>query len=169
MDYSVRSGNTTLAEHFKGAARNAVYTSKTIQNQLIEAIGDHIRDRIIEEIKEAKYYSILCDEVSDVSNKEQVSIVLRFLDSSGCIREEFLDFVGTSRVTGEALALLIKEVLIKYGLDFQDCRGQGYDGASNMSARHGVQGMLMEENDKALYVHCNSHMHCASMYSFFYS
>ena len=75
LDYSVRSGNTTLAEHFKGAARNVVYTSKTIQNQLIQAIGDHIRDKIIKEIKQAKYYSILCDEVSDIYNKEQVSIV----------------------------------------------------------------------------------------------
>ena len=43
---------------------------------------------------------ILCDEVSDVSNKEQVSIVIRFVDSN-CIRE---DFILTERVTGEVLA-----------------------------------------------------------------
>ena len=100
LDYSVRSGNTTLAEHYKGAARNAVYTSKTIQNHLIQAIGDHIRDKIIKEIKQAKYYSILCDEVSDISNKEQVSIVLRFVDSSACIRE-FLDLLALKGLLGK--------------------------------------------------------------------
>ena len=39
--------------------------------------------------------------MSDVSNKEQVSIVLRLVDGSNCIREEFLDFISTERVYGE--------------------------------------------------------------------
>ena len=56
------------------------------------------------------------------------------------------------------LAFRIKETLTKYCLDFQDCRGQGYDGASNMSARRGVQGLLIAENSKATYVHCSSHV-----------
>ncbi len=47
---------------------------------------------------------------------------------------------------------------MKYGLEFENCRGQGYNGASNMSARHGVQGILNKENNKELYVHCNSHI-----------
>ena len=109
-------------------------------------------------MKEAKYYSILSDEVVDISNKEQVSIVLRFVDDSCNIREEFLDFVVVERITGEVLAHKIKETLVKYGLDFQDCRGQGYDGASNMSAVGGVQGRLSAENRKATYVHCNCHV-----------
>ena len=73
LDYSVRSGNAALAKHLKEASNNAIYTSKTTQNQLIECIGDHIRHKIIQEIKQAKYYSVLCDEVVDVSTKEQVS------------------------------------------------------------------------------------------------
>ena len=158
LNYSIKSGNTILATHFNEASKNAIYTSKTIQNQIIEIIGEHIRERILTEIKEAKYYSILCDEVSDVSNKEQVSIVLRFVDGSNCIREEFLDFISTERITGEVLACNIKITLAKYGLELKNCRGQGYDGASNMSARHGVQGILSRENGKALYIHCNSHI-----------
>ncbi len=49
------------------ASKNAIYSSKTIQNEIIEIIGDNFRDRILGEIKEAKYYSILYDEVTDVS------------------------------------------------------------------------------------------------------
>jgi len=158
LNYSIQCGNTALAAHFNEASKNAIYTSKTIQNQIIDIIGDNIRDRILGEIKEAKYYSVLCDEVTDVSNKEQVSMVLRFVDSKNSIREEFLDFICTERVTGEILAGNIKSTLLKYGLEFDNCRGQGYDGASNMSARRGVQGILGRENHKALYVHCNSHI-----------
>ncbi len=36
-------------------------------------------------MKEATFYSILCDEVSNLFNKEQVSI--RFVVSKDCIRE----------------------------------------------------------------------------------
>ncbi len=81
---------------------------------------------------------------------------MRFVDNTKSIREALLDFISTDRVTGEILAC--KSTLVKYGLEFENCRGQGYDGASNMSARHGVQGILNRENNKALYVHCNSHI-----------
>ena len=66
-----------LAKHLKNAPKNAKYTSKTIQNQMISIVGDHIRSEIIQEIKSAKFYSIIADEVSDVSNKEQVSLSFR--------------------------------------------------------------------------------------------
>ena len=158
LEYSVRSGNVSLAKHLKDAGKNAMYTSKTIQNEIIECIGDHIRDGIISEIKEAKWFSILCDEVTDVAIKEQMSVVLRFIDSSCSIREEFMDFVYTERITGEVLAAKLKETIAKYGIDFQDCRGQGYDGASNISCITGVQGRLVAENPKATYMHCNSHI-----------
>ena len=46
--------------------------------------------------------------MSDVSNKEQVSIVIRFVDSNNCIREEFLDFILTERVTGEVWLIILK-------------------------------------------------------------
>lgn len=158
VDYSIRSGNEILANHLKDCSRNATYTSKTTQNDLIQAIGDQLRDKLLLEIKNAKWYSILCDEVTDTSNKEQVSIVLRFVDSSCDIREEFLEFITTDRITGEVLAGKIKEALTKWGLDFQHCRGQGYDGAANMSAERGVQGLLAAENSKAVYTHCNGHI-----------
>ena len=74
------------------------------------------------------------------------------------IREEFVDFVTVDRITGAVLAKKLKEMLVMYGLDFANCRGQGYDGATNMSGEAGVQGRLMAENPKAVYVHCNSHI-----------
>ena len=69
-----------------------------------------------------------------------------------------MDFVGTERITGDILAREIKKTLTKFGLDFQDCRGQGYDGATNMSSMNGVQGRLSAENAKATYVHCKCHV-----------
>ena len=60
-----------LAEYLKEAPKNAQYTSKTIQNELVSVIGDKIRSSIVSEVKEAKCYSIIANEVTDVSNKEE--------------------------------------------------------------------------------------------------
>jgi hypothetical protein len=61
-------------------------------------------------------------------------------------------------VSGEALATTIKEFLRDLNLRIDDCRGQGYDGAGNMAGRlSGVAARIQETNEKALYVHCNSH------------
>ena len=56
------------------------------------------------------------------------------------------------------MAREIKNILARYGLDLQNCRGQGYDGATNISGANGVQGHLSAENSKAVYAHCNSHI-----------
>ena len=39
-----------------------------------------------------------------------------------------------------------------------DCRGQCYDGASNMhGARKGVAAIITQEESRALYTHCYGH------------
>ena len=86
-----------LHTYLETAPRNALYTSKTIQNEIISVLGSAIQDHLIQEIKAAKFYSILADEVTDCANLEQVSLVIRFVDSNKHIREEFLDFI-TSQV-----------------------------------------------------------------------
>lgn len=81
--------DNVLAEHLKDASKNAVYT---IQNELKFIIGEIIRKSIIDEITNAKYYSILvdevtdcanlstlADEVTDCANLEQLSLVLQFV------------------------------------------------------------------------------------------
>ena len=110
--------------------------SKTIQNDIIACCGDHIHERILAEVRKAKYFSILADEVSDVSNTEQLSLVLRFVDESNEIREEFVDFLPcTDGTTGQALSDMILARLQEYNLDLAYIRGQGYDGAGCMSGK----------------------------------
>ena len=76
------------------------------------------------------------------------------------IREEFLEFVlcdtGTS---GQAIADKIKFTLEKLTLDLNDLRGQGYDGAGNMSGKYREAAAIIQHDyPKALYVHCVSHV-----------
>ena len=61
-----------LADHLQSAPRNALYTSKTIQNSLIDVVRQRILRDIVSEVNRAKYLTIIADEVSDLSNKEQL-------------------------------------------------------------------------------------------------
>ena len=58
----------------------------------------------------------------------------------------------------ETLFKVVKDVLIRCSLPIRLCRGQAYDGASNMSGiRSGVQALVKREAKCAVYVHCFAH------------
>ena len=149
--------DSVLAEHLAKSPRNARYTSKTVQNELVDVIGECIRNDILAEVKQANFYSIIADEVTDAANKEELSIALRFV-LDGTVKEVFVDFVEVERITGKVLAQAILQWLSTHGLSPADIRGQCYDGASNMSgAVSGCKTIVQREAPQALYFHCAAH------------
>jgi hypothetical protein len=139
-------------------ARNSTYLSSRSQNDIIGVIGfDIIRANILKEVKEAKFYAVLADEISS-HNVEHLAVCLRFVDVSGEIREEFVSFIKMERVRAVDIEQAITRLLTDLGLSFDDLRGQGYDGASTMSGeRSGVQRRILDKQPKAVYTHCSGH------------
>ena len=130
LNMRVRAGDVGLEEHLKTSAKNASYISKTTQNEIIKCCRQVITEKIINEVKENIFFSILPDEASDCSNKEQMSLVLRFVDSDLNIREDFIKFIHCKwGLAGADLAAVILKALEGFSLNIEDCRGQGYDGA----------------------------------------
>ena len=61
-------------------------------------------------------------------------------------------------ITGQALAESILDEANSLGLDMSKCRGQAYDGASNMSgAVNGCAAIIRKAHPLAKYSHCKSH------------
>lgn len=64
-----------------------------------------------------------------------------------------------SKNLGESLAKVIMDNIKGAGVDMALCRGQSYDGASNMSgAIRGCAAVIMRDYPKAIYGHCHSHI-----------
>lgn len=147
-----------LEKHLQPLRRNVSYLSPRSQNELIEVIGNRqIRAHILNEVREAKFFAVMADEVTS-HNREHMALCVRFVDAANNIREEFLEFISLQRTTGEEIAKAIKKALSTYQLPIQDLRGQGYDGAPSMSSsRVGVQARLREEAPLATYTHCAGH------------
>lgn len=58
LNFRVEAGDTILGNHLSTAARNATYTSNTIQNQIVNVLSDQVRQQIIRNVKEAKWYTV---------------------------------------------------------------------------------------------------------------
>ena len=159
LNYSIRSGNSVLKDHLLNCPKNATYISKSTQNELIKCCGEEISENILSRVKQAKYFSILADEACDISTKEQMAIVLRYVDEEYNIREEFIRFVHCSEgLSGKDLSVVLLNCIQELNLDIMNCRGQGYDGAGSVSGYiNGLSAILLRINPKALYVHCHSH------------
>jgi len=116
-----------------------------------------IQASLVEEIKDARLYTIMVDEVTS-NNTELMPLCVRFVDSELNIREELLQICTLPRITGHHIATAIKQVLLSLGIAIEGCRGQGYDGAANMSSETvGVQALIRQDAPKAVYTHCSGH------------
>ena len=126
-----------IGEHLATAARNATYTSSVIQNQLVDVLCHQIRQKILDKVKRATWYTVIADEVTDISNKEQLSLVLRYVDpDTNQVQEDLISFFECDEgITGRCLAKKITDSLESFGLDLGKLRGQSYDGAGNMAGR----------------------------------
>ena len=90
---------------------------------------------------------------------EQMALCLRYFDScSGSVEENFIGFAECDSMTGESLSNAFLAELRSAGVSLEKLRGQGYDGASNMSGKfRGVQARIREVQPQAFYTHCRAH------------
>jgi len=85
-------------------ARNVTYLSPKSQNEIIEVIGfDVICTSIINEVKNAMFYSILADEVSS-HNVEHMALCLHFVDENCDLQEKFIGFVKLQSIRANDIA-----------------------------------------------------------------
>nr|XP_047132496.1 uncharacterized protein LOC124811214 [Hydra vulgaris] len=151
-----------LAQHIekfgnKGKGSTS-YLSFNIYEQFISIMADNVIQQMVKEIKEAKYFSISIDSTPDISHVDQLSFIFRYVQKNGCPVERFLGFLPNSGHKSEELADAVFLVLESHGLGINNCRGQSYDNASNMSGRYkGLQARIKKVNPLATFVPCSAH------------
>ncbi|XP_060182604.1 uncharacterized protein LOC132612335 [Lycium barbarum] len=100
------------------------------------------------------YFSLLVDESGDVSRKEQMAIVLRYVDKWGSMVERFIGIVHVRDTSALCLKKVIVNYLPQYSLSLSHIRGQCYDGSSNMQERlSGLKTLIQQESRSAHAIH----------------
>ena len=103
-------------------------------------------------------FSLICDEYTDCSNKVLLTFCLRWVTDNLDVFEDFMEFYEIPDIKSSTIVSVIKYIMIRFQLQFDKCRGQYYDGASNMLVRKsGVTMKIKELQPKAHYNHCHGH------------
>ena len=134
------------------------YFFPAILNQQIALMGLSLLRKLLSDTRSAEFFSIIADEATDVSHKEQMTVCIRWFDEDFSIQEDPVELIHLPKTDSNTLTCALKDSLIRLCLPISQCRGQAYDGASNMSGHlNGVAAQIQKEFQSALYVHCLAH------------
>ena len=99
LQFRIDAGDEELKKHFARMASNAKYTSPMFQNEILAIASNMIVQEIVTEANKS-FVSVIADESCNISGKEQLSIVLRYMIGSK-VHESFTGFVEMDSVSAE--------------------------------------------------------------------
>ena len=100
-----------------------------IQNEILRLMSDRLlNEQIMKNIHQAKFYTIMCDETTDVSNCEQAAICIRTVDDKFNIREDFIGLKKLECTKSDFIFNMLTATLNELNLSVTKMRGQCYDG-----------------------------------------
>ncbi|XP_059277816.1 uncharacterized protein LOC132032000 [Lycium ferocissimum] len=139
------------------APKNNTTTSPDIQKDIVNSCTKETVNAIVEDLN-GDYFGILVDDSKDVSHKEQMALVLRYVNKEGKVIEQFFGLVQVKDTSAKSLKEAIYSLLLDHSLSRSQIRGQGYDGASNMQGEiNGLKTLILKDNSSAYCVHCFAH------------
>ncbi|KAG9268359.1 hypothetical protein AMEX_G17325 [Astyanax mexicanus] len=117
-----------------------------------------VKEHIVKEVGES-FYTLKADGTRDPTGRENISIILRFLNELSEPTERLLSIATADEGDAATLTDIIIGELTRAGLNPEKILSQVYDGASLMSGKHGgVQKLLQQKLDREIpYVHCYNH------------
>ncbi|XP_050156226.1 uncharacterized protein LOC126630124 [Malus sylvestris] len=142
---------------FENAPKNLKYTSSDIQKDLVCACAIETINAITKDM-EGEFFSLLVDGSRDSSTKQQIAVVLRYVNKKGEAIETFLGVQHVSSTTSSSLEEAIERFFATTHLSMSKLQGQGYDKASNMKHElNGLKTKILNKYPQAFYVHCFAH------------
>ena len=121
-------------------------------------MGKTVQKSIVDEIKQANYFALIVDSTPDASHTDQLTIIIRYVDLDQKIQERFICFISIEHHDATYLEKTILSALSELGLNINNCRGQTYDNAANMSGIYnGLQAKIKCYSKNAEFVPCAGH------------
>ena len=101
----------------------------------------------------------MCEECTDVSNKEQLTSYMRWVNNDLEVSENFQGFYEIPNIKTSIIVTVMKDILLSYQLNLDVWKGQCYYGASNLFGKSSsVATQIFAWQPKAHYTHCHAHL-----------
>lgn len=123
LEHRMNCGDEDLRKRYD---ENKECCSSAQLNQLVEVLEKCIRSKLVEEVKQNGFFSLLTDDLVMISGEWCLPVFLRYVDQSNCQQEKFFGFLSFEG-DGDALAdKLLSEITGTWGVDMEQCRGQAH-------------------------------------------
>ncbi|XP_028100922.1 zinc finger MYM-type protein 1-like [Camellia sinensis] len=113
------------------APQNLKLASPDIQKDIVNVAAFETINVIIRDHGDT-LFSILIDETCDISIKEQMAVVIQYVDKKSQVIDRFLGIEYVANTNALSLKQVVENLFSRLGLSISRLRGQGYDRASNM-------------------------------------
>ncbi|KAM9348651.1 52 kDa repressor of the inhibitor of the protein kinase-like [Symphorus nematophorus] len=148
LDYRMTYGDEVLKKRYD---ENKECCSSTQLNQMIEVFEKCIRSKLVEEVKQNGFFSLITDDLVKISGEWFLPAFLRYVDQSNCQQERFVGFLSFEGDSDALAEKLLSEMTDTWGLDMEQCRGQAHScSGTHFSKIKRFAAKLMEKYPRAL-------------------
>ena len=79
------------------------YTSADMQNEMLKVMAMQVLREVVSALQNAVYYTVMVDETTDVSNREQVVLCFCWVDNDFNIHEDFVGMYTVESIDADTL------------------------------------------------------------------
>ncbi|KAM8904353.1 THAP domain containing 12b isoform 2-T3 [Spinachia spinachia] len=156
LDYRMNAGDDALKKKFHATAVNTEYVSATQQNQLLDICENTVREEMLMEVRESRFFSLVTGDLVEFANEKHLPLFLHFVNQHNVLREEFLDFMSFDGDESALVERLEAQLTDRWGLSMEDCRGQAHKATGTSTTKmKAVAVLLMEKYPLALHMPCS--------------
>lgn len=125
----------------------------------IDTMSNDIEEQLVCEIKKSPYFSLQCDETTDVAQCSQLLVFVRYLGDQNTMKEELLisEVLETTTKATDVMKIVC-DFFDKHGIEWTKLAGFCTDGAPAMlGSRSGLAALVKEKNPTTITMHCVIH------------
>ncbi|XP_029924231.1 uncharacterized protein LOC115371185 [Myripristis murdjan] len=126
--FSINGAN---ADEPMGGARgqqilNPICVEKIDQKEVLQFSEDLMREEIQNSLRQARFFSILLQDVTNIEGKEQIPVFIRSVTVAGFPQKHLIGFLPCDVDSENMFYMLLSELRNKWGLRMEHCRGLTY-------------------------------------------
>jgi hypothetical protein len=124
----------------------------------LNLLSDEVRENIFNEMRKSPSYSLMVDEVVDITTHKHLAICSRYVDTDSNIKNAFVSDTRISDGRAETITDQIKTELQSAHINIVNMSSFGSDGAAVLTGhKNGVCARLKEDNPSLITNHCKDH------------
>ncbi|XP_031713303.1 uncharacterized protein LOC116389049 isoform X2 [Anarrhichthys ocellatus] len=128
--FSINGANSSTDEPIGGTrgqqAFNRICVEKIDKKEILQFSEDLMREEIQNSLRQARFFSILLQDVTSIESKDQIPVFIRSVTVEGYPQKHLIGFLPCDMDTENLFYMLLSELRNKWGLRMEHCRGLTY-------------------------------------------